>query len=492
MRPAESAEAEVLTRRGDWPALQALASRWLQADPGSASAWQALSRATFELGRYRASLDAYRKVVDFSGRTGPNLMTLGRIALHALDFDTAQAALAEAEPLAPDAHELLAARGLLAMYLGQFAAAEINCRRCLDRCPEFIPAYTTLSRLMKGRLSDREMSILSRVMTQPQTPLDHRIPAAFALAHGLDARGDSDAAFRTYERAHALSRERHRREGRKSYDPALTAARMHRLTALSPGLESAAQGRPGSRPAPIFIVGMPRSGTTLIESVLAAHSRVHASGERPQMQQLLNDCLRAPDAPPALPLQPGLLEKWREFYLADIGSDVDHFTDKNPLNFEAAGLIAQLFPAASIIHLRRNPVETCFSIYRNEFSKFWNFTDRLGDIGHYYGQYAKLVDHWERVLGQRFHSLQYEQFAGAFETMAPALVADCGLDWEEQCRHFQTATRAIPTFSAVEARQAVRVRIGAAERFRPFLGALLETLEAAGVDLGTGALRPAA
>jgi hypothetical protein len=487
-----SADAKSLTRRGDWPALLALASRCVQADPGSASAWQALSRAAFELGRYRASLDAYRKVVDFSGRTGPNLVTLGRIALHALDFDTAQAALTEAEPISPDAPELLAARGLLLMYLGQFGEAETYCRRCLDSCPDFIPAYTTLSRLMKGRLSDREMSILSRVMTQPQTPLDHRIPAAFALGHGLDARGDSDAAFRAYEHAHALSRERNRREGRKRYDPALTAARVDRLMALPPGTESAAHGRPGSRPAPIFIVGMPRSGTTLIESVLAAHSRVHGGGERPQMQQLLNECLRTPDALYILPLQPGLLEKWRKFYLADIGSDVDHFTDKNPLNFEAAGLIAQLFPAASIIHLRRNPVETCFSIYRNEFSKFWNFTDHLGDIGHYYGQCARLVDHWERVLGQRFHILQYEQFTGAFETMAPTLVADCGLDWEEQCRHYQTVTRPIPSFSAVDVRQAVSARNGAAERFRPFLGALLETLEAAGVDLGTGALRPAA
>ena len=485
-----SADAEILTQQGKWPALETLASRWVRAEAGNAQAWLALSRAAYELGRFVAALEAFQKVLNCSGRTAENLTTLGRIALHALEFDTATSALAEAEALAPDAPEMLAARGLLLTYLGRFAEAETYCRRCLARSPEFAPAYTTLSRLMNGRFSDREMNVLSRLATHRGMPLDHRIAAAFALAHGHYAREESGVAFRAYKDAHRLSEERNRRESR-SYDPVRTAQRMERLMELFPGAVVENPGHSILQRTPIFIVGMPRSGTTLIESVLSAHSRVRAGGERPQMRQLLDAYLGLADAGQLYRLDASLVEKWRAAYFADlrISGTADHFTDKNLLNFEAAGLIARLFPTATIIHVRRNPVETCFSIYRNEFSKFWTFTDRLENIGHYYGQYARLTRHWERVLGKRFYSVQYEEFAGSFDTMAPALVAACGLDWEEQCRHFQSAGRAIPTFSAVQAREAVSVRIGAAERYRPFLGALYEALERAQVDLATGALR---
>ena len=210
------------------------------------------------------------------------------------------------------------------------------------------------------------------------------------------------------------------------------------------------------------------------------------------MQQLLSAYLGLADKGQLHRLESSLLQKWREAYLADlrVTGTADHFTDKHPLNFEAAGLIARMFPDAIIIHVRRNPVETCFSIYRNEFSKFWTFTDRLEDIGHYYGQYARLVSHWERVLGRRFHTVQYEEFAGAFDAMAPALVGACGLGWEERCRSFQSVPRAIPTFSAVEVREAVSVRTGAAERYQAHIGRLVEVLNAANVDPTTGAWRP--
>ena len=486
------AEAEVLIRQGRWPALEVLANRWVVADSSDGQAWQTLSRATFEQGRFRAALDAFHRVLICSGRTAANLTTLGRIALHALEFDIAMAALAESESLAPHAPEMLATRGLLLTYLGHFAEAETYCRKCLEYSPEFVPAYTTLSRLTKGRFSDQEMNLLSRLAGQQHTHLDHRIAAAFALAHGYYARGDSDITFRAYEHAHALSMERNRREGRQ-YDPVGTAERFDRLMKLFPSENGEIAPLPANRPTPIFIVGMPRSGTTLIESVLAAHTRVFAGGERPQMQQLFSAYLGLADAGQLHRLESSLARKWREAYFADIRitGATDHFTDKHPLNFEAAGLIGRLFPDAIIIHVRRNPVETCFSIYRNEFSKFWTFADRLEDIGHYYGQYARLTNHWQRVLGRRFHTVQYEEFSGNFDTMAPALVGACGLDWEEQCRHFQSVGRAIPTFSAVQAREPVSLRTGAAEHYRPFLGSLHDMLEAAQVDPVTGALSSA-
>ncbi len=168
---------------------------------------------------------------------------------------------------------------------------------------------------------------------------------------------------------------------------------------------------------------------------------------------------------------------------------VDHLTDKNPLNFEAVGLIARLFPNAVIINMRRNPLETGLSVFRHELTKFLTFADRLEDIGHYYGQYARLTAHWEMLLPERFVTVQYEDFAATFDTAAPALLKACGLAWEDACQTFQKNAPAITTFSAVQAREPVVVRFGKAKAYERHLGPLIDALNAANVDPETGALK---
>lgn len=486
-------DAESLIRLGNWPALKALADQWSRQHPDDDRAWRTLSRAEYELGRYRMALDAFRKTVDLSGRNAADLTTLGRIAIHALEFDVASAALTEARAVEPDAPELLFALGMLSTYLGRFEDAEICCRRCLEHSPEFAPAFTILGRVNGSRFTDPEMTVLSRLAQSPGTPIDHRIAAAFSLAHGNEARGDFNKAFAGYEYAHFLAGERDQREGR-SYDRAGTEVRINRLISFFARREPEPQPGRDTKPVPIFIVGMPRSGTTLVECVLAAHSRVVAGGERPEMQQILDAFLRMDPGSGVPPPESSLLEAWRRAYRAGVAceSPADHFTDKHPLNLEAAGLIARMFPESVIVHVRRNPLETGVSIYRNEFPKFWTFTHRLADIGHFHGQYARLAAHWERILGPRFQTVQYEDFAGSFESSAPALVAACGLRWEAQCGAFQHQRRAIATLSAVQAREPVRMRSGAAQRYSAFTGPLIEALRAAHVDPVTGACRAGA
>ena len=155
-----------------------------------------------------------------------------------------------------------------------------------------------------------------------------------------------------------------------------------------------------------------------------------------------------------------MLQQWAAAYFSELPDrgNAAHVTDKHPLNFEAAGLIARLLPDARIIHVRRDPLETCLSIYRQEFNKHWTFAHRLADIGHHYGQYARLVAHWERTLPGQFTTFQYEDFVATFERAAPELVAACGLEWEAQCLEFQRTPRVIATFSTVQARDPVRLR----------------------------------
>lgn len=476
---------DCLTMRRDWSALESAAIAWTRVDPGQRAAWRALARATFETGRYRDALAAFRQVLALQGANADDLAAYAGLQLHAHEFEGAAATLDRAAGLSPDHPGVLARRATLHMYFGRFDAAIECCRRSIARDPENVPAYSTLGRVSKGRLAPDEMAVLERIAGQANAALDARVSAAFTLADAHDARGDVDAAFANYAYAQSLAIERDRGEGR-GYDPEASAARFEQLARLPAFDASKAQHSPAG-PRPIFIVGMPRSGTTLVESILAAHSRVHACGERPAMRQILRAALefvagdRAPDEK--------TLRDWAAASLGELPElrGADHFTDKHPLNFEAIGLIARLFPDAAIVHVRRHPVETCLSIFRQEIGKAWTFARRLADIGHYYGQYARLMAHWQQQLPGRIITIQYEDLAGDFSLGARELVESIGLAWEPGCLDFQRAERAIATFSTIEARGPVSVRNSRAGTYSRHLGPMIAALQAAGVDPATGA-----
>jgi tetratricopeptide (TPR) repeat protein len=478
--------ARILAVQQDWKSLEALSRYWTQNNPASAPGWRTLASTLLEIGLPRQAVDAYRKALDLSPRSAEALAAFAGIALQARDVDAAAAALAEAELSDPDSPAMLATQATLLTYRGQLAEAEAYCRRALARDPRNVPAYTMLSLLTHGRFSDGETAAVARIAKDAAFAPEPRILAGFALAHALDAKGDVDAAFTAYGAAHVLRRESNEAQGLR-YDPAETARRVDTLLSLypaaKPGLSSPSPG-----PRPIFVVGMPRSGTTLVESILAAHSRVAAFGERPRMQQILNARLAMAAATPPQAPDDAALEEWVKAYYRDVeagGADV--MVDKFPLNFEACGLIPRMFPDAVIVHTRRDPLETGLSIWRHEAPKFWTFANRLEDIGHYYAQYARLVQHWERTLGPRFVGIQYEDLVENFDTVAPKLVAVCGLEWEPACADFQNVSRDVATFSAVQVREPLKNQNGRAALYAAHLAPLARALEAGNVDLKTGA-----
>jgi tetratricopeptide (TPR) repeat protein len=476
-----SLQCDALTARRDWAALGLAARAWLRAQPEAAGPWGALSRAAFEEGRHREAVETYAKYLQQGRRSPEELATFAGLALHALDFEAAEAALDAVEELAPGHPEGLARRALLDMYHGRFDAAEAACLRVLEQQPQHAAVYTILSRLRRGRLDDAELERVRALAAQDDADLDRRIPAAFAVAHAHDARDEIDAAVAAYARAHELALQRDRIEGRR-YDPAVERRLADRLMELFPGPQPPPEPRVGG-PTPIFVVGAPRSGTTLVESVLGAHSRVLACGERSTMQQMLRGYVDA-DARGIVPADADLVD-WTRRYLADVPplGGRDHFTDKHPLNLAAVGLIARLFPDAKIVLVRRDPLETCLSIWRQEFPKHWQFVHRFADLGAFYAQHARLAAHWERVLPGRIVPIRYEEFAGDFDTAAPALVRACGLEWEPQCLDVRGSPGAIATFSTVDVRDPVSVRNRRAASYAPHLGPLVAALRAGGVEV---------
>ncbi|HEY7639054.1 MAG TPA: sulfotransferase [Steroidobacteraceae bacterium] len=467
-------EADSLLARRDWAKLYANGVAWTKTDPNSAVAWNTLSRGAFEDGRLREARVAFAHALALGKPTAAELTAYAGLSLKALEINEAAVALDRAEALDPNYPQMLSTRAVLLMQIGQFAAAEEYCRRCLQRRPDFVAAYATLSRLRNGALENADFHALYAIARDPAAHFDNRITAMFAIAHAYDARGDIDSAFLTYQGAHALAFERDTRE-KRTRDMAQDFANVEQLAQRSDTLPQVAP--PDNAPRPIFIVGMPRSGTTLIESVLGAHSRVFACCERPAMRQVLRVFLGAMQSGSAIDEQK--LQDWAKYYFRDlpnIGS-ADHVTDKHPRNLEAAGLIARMLPNAVIVHVRRDPVENCLSVYRHEFNKQWTFTHDLPDIASYYRRYAQLAAHWERTLPGRFVTIQYEDFVQNFATAAPQLLQACGLSWEPQCLEFQQTPRAIATFSAVQVRSPVALGNGRAQKYQKHLGPLLAALQ---------------
>lgn len=477
-------DAEICERVGDWAALASTAESWLRREPGNPLPLRLAATAQWETGYIAQAMRSYRAYLAQGTATAADLATFGRLCLAALEYDEAARALDDAERLDPDCAHMLSAKATLAMFEGRFVDAAAFARRAIRADPLDVAAFKVLVQVSGARLPTDELADLERVAANPDLPEAARISAAFSVADCRDAAGDTDAAFAAYEEANGLALRRAAREG-LTYDRDLRRRQIDWLIDRFPAAPRAAGEDSG--PIPIFVVGMPRSGTTLVESIVGAHSRVLACGERQAMRSIMQEFVAGRTGDGELPRQ-----RWRDAFWRDL-PDLSPFlavTDKNPWNFDALGLVLDLFPAARIVHARRDPVETGWSIFRNDFPKFASFAHRQDDIGHYYGEYARLMAHWERALGERFLTVQYEDLVADLDGVAARLVRFCGLDWEDACRDFAAKRRIIGTLSAVQARQPVSGFRGRTGNYRRHLAPLVAALRDAGVDLATGAQEP--
>jgi len=219
---------------------------------------------------------------------------------------------------------------------------------------------------------------------------------------------------------------------------------------------------------PMFIFGMPRSGTTLVEQILASHSQVHGAGEINDLVDTVKELMPTfPAGAEALPL-----EAWRalgERYvrrLVERNPNALRVTDKMPRNFYLAGLIATALPDARIIHCRRSPMDTCLSCYSLHFPYGQEFTYDLEVLGRYYGIYMQVMEHWRKALPARMLTLDYESLVADPETETRRLVSFCGLEWDDACLDFHKSKRSTATASAAQVREPIYRR--SVERWRRF------------------------
>jgi tetratricopeptide (TPR) repeat protein len=333
-------------------------------------------------------------------------------------------------------------------------------RKSIDLRPATGEAYWSLANLKTFRFTDEEIEeIREQIVPQDGDPED-QAHLAFALGKALEDRNQFDESFDYYRRGNEIRRKHHRYSAKINV---FNTARQIRT--LDAKFFADRQGWGCPAPDPIFIVGLPRAGSTLVEQILASHSRVEGTAELPDIIAISRRLGQKSRKNPAS-YYPEILteqsaERVREMgesYLASTRVQrrgKAYFIDKMPNNFQHIGLIHLILPNAKIIDARRHPMAGCFSCFKQLFARGQTFTYDLTDLGHYYRDYVRLMDHWDEVLPGRVHRVQYEDMVEDTETQVRELFEYCGLDFEEQCLRFYETERAIRTPSAEQVRQPV-------------------------------------
>ncbi len=490
--------AVILEQMGEWARLEHVASEWSQAFPNALGALNRRARALFELGRYPEAASIYERAVEINGNDPSVHANLGRLYMAARELEAAQRSFETAlakNPNNADAHFGLAR---IATHKGDLQKAEASVRRALQSNPALIPAYEELAAITEGDMTDKDMAQLEALTRDKALAMPLKATIFFALGDGHHFRGEFDRAAQSYRSANDILLSAASAEGH-AYSHDAEEQRFETIKQRSSKERSlgemAAPAPADIGLSPIFVVGMPRSGTTLMEGVLAAHRNVFAAGEMIQMPALLDEYIsRAPVAAEDSDEWGSWLDAARAKYLAEArGVDAEarpHFVDKQPLNFKAVGLIKQMFPAAPIVYIRRSPLETCFSIYRRNFSKFWPFANDLTDLGRYYGLHVRYMVHWKSLCPDDILFVEYSNVVDSFESEARRLIDFCGLEWDPSCLSPQKVKRDVATFSRAQVRKSVSKNYsGQYGSYEDFLAPLKAALENEGVDVQTGALK---
>jgi tetratricopeptide (TPR) repeat protein len=462
-------------------------------DPSDAEAHAQLGRWLSRLHRTDEAIAAARHALSLLPGAAATLDTIGVVFSRAGLHEQAVDCFARAVELSPGRAGLHFNHAASLKFLGRFAEAEAAYEACLRCDPHFWRAHSALAATRRQTPERNHVARLERLLARGPLDPDAELHLRHALARELEDLERDDEAF-----AHLLAgnARKHAATGyRFERDRSLFDAVTRLFPEVLPGPADADLTRHVISRAPIFVVGMPRTGTTLVERILASHPLIASAGESQNFGVLLKRACRTPSRQV---LDEATLEQSLRVDLQALGRDYvertrpagraqPRFVDKMPLNFFYLGHIARALPAASIVVLRRHPLDTGLSNFRQLFAtgfSYYEYACDLRDIGRYYAQFDRLIAHWRATLPGRVHEVQYEALVADQRGETGRLLAHCRLPWEEACLHFENSEHAVATASAVQVRQPLYASsVGRWRRFERQLQPLSEELLAAGVPV---------
>lgn len=411
------------------------------------------------------------------------LDAIGDFLFHAAEFSLALRAYDRALGIRPGDPQLHAKRGVMHWTLGCFDRAAAEYQAVLARVPGDPGALKALVDLEPQRAGRNRIDDIQAALRN--TPADSKASATlhFALAKSYEDMADYEASWRHLAEGNGIERSLFQ------YDVTADQAMVGRLIESFPEVEPIVSDSTGE--SPIFIVGLPRTGTTLLERIVGGHSQVHAAGELATLSEALSIALQRTSRDAAL--------DWPHFaartdavciareYLSRVRAhrgDRPRFVDKRPTNFLYCPLILRAFPRARIVYLTRHPLATCYAVFKARFAGAYPFAYDLGELGAFYLAYRRLMAHWERILSGRIMGVAYEDLVTDLEPTVRAVLHFLDLPYEAQCLDFHRNPAPTSTASAVQVRQKLYgSSVDQWRHFRPQLTALERQLAAGGIVL---------
>ena len=429
-------------------------SKALSLAPGHPDALNNLAQAYRKLRRFDQARPLLEKLVSIRPNSAQARYALADVQYKMNDVTSAVANFQKAIRLDPEDRRIRIGLGDAYESNGQFKQAKMQYLAVLRREPDSPLALARLLQLREGTVDATWIERAQTLADDPATPEDGRIRLNVALGYWNDREKRHDEAFRRLQLGYDAQarRDPFNADGYSRAIDSLTEALTAEFYELAPvsGIDSE---------RPIFVVGMPRSGTTLTEQILASHSEVAAGGELSMLLRVsyqIGELSRSGEPYPRglrTVGRMGLRQMARRYldHLDKISASAARVTDKLPFNFMHLGVIALLFPNARIVHCRRNPLDNCLSCYFTSFAEQIRFANQLGTLGRYYLDYDRLMRHWHAVLPVKIFDLHYEDT----ETQVRALLEYCGLEWEDACLSFHKTRRGVRTPSRWQVRQPI-------------------------------------
>ncbi|QDK32637.1 tetratricopeptide repeat-containing sulfotransferase family protein [Sphingomonas sp. IC081] len=474
--------AELAGRIGRYRDAETLLLRALELAPGFAAARANLATVLYKQNRFADAVAALDHVLAANSASAGDLnlkaAALGRIG----EYEESRRIYRELLESFPDHAKLWMSYGHILKTLGEQAEAVSAYRRCIALEPALGEAWWSLANLKTVRFGDADVAAMRRVLDQAGIGPDDRLHLHFALAKALEDRSEAEAAFAHYAQGNAL------RSMELQHDPEAVAEQVDAVIGtFSPTFLAAHADGGDPSPAPIFILGMPRAGSTLIEQILGSHSQIEGTMELPDIPAL---AMREAQATGGRPRDwPAALAAMSPQRRAELGAeflertrvqrktDKPFYIDKLPNNWAYLGFIALILPHAKIIDARRHPLDCCVSNFRQNYAKGQAFSYDLAHMGRYYADYVRVMRHYDDVMPGRVHRVIHEDLLDDPESRVRALLDYLGLPFEPACLEFHNNTRAVRTASSEQVRRPInRDGVGQWRAYEAWLAPLTAAL----------------
>ena len=460
---------------------EALLRRATQLAPDFTGAWLLLGGVLHEKKRNVEAVDCYRKAVELEPGNAFAWGALGNAHAFSGDPDKAAAAYAKSVALDPDAPAMQMGYAHVLKTLGDQPRSLAAYRAAIRAKPDFGEVYWSMANLKVFRFEDEEVAAMEEQVRRNDLSSSADIHFRFALGKAYEDREEYDKAWEYYDSGNR------RKRMEVSYDPQDVEIRQQDIREVfTPEFLEEHGGNGFEAPDAIFIVGLPRSGSTLVEQILASHSQVEGTSELSNLSKIAASVGRYRPDDMQYPNGLRLLRKqdWRAYgrqYIEETRrlrqTDKPYFTDKLPNNWPHVGFLHLILPNAKIINARRHPLDSCLGGYKQLFGKGQHFTYDVQDLADYYRQYYLTMQHWHELLPGKVLDVHYEETVLDLEGQVRRVLEYCGLPFEEACVRFYETERAVQTASSEQVRQPIyREGLGKWRRYEKHLGFWQEEL----------------